>query len=67
MQGTTDSELTFALFLNQIGDPMGDYTPDDLRKKVIQTIEIIQNFSKKVGTNEPSLLNFAVLSLIIFI
>ena len=42
MQGTTDSEMTFALFLNQIRDPMAEYSPEELRYKVVATIKKIQ-------------------------
>jgi hypothetical protein len=33
-QGTTDSEMTFALFMNMIPDPMGDYSPAELMQAV---------------------------------
>jgi glutamine amidotransferase len=60
MQGTTDSEMTFALFLNQIKDPMGDYTPEELKYKVVATLKKIDQLSKESGVTSHSLLNFAV-------
>ncbi len=60
MQGTTDSEMTFALFLNQLKDSMGEYTPEELRYKVVATLKKIDQLCKESGVNQPSLLNFAV-------
>lgn len=65
MKGTTDSELTFALFLNQLNDPMADHTPDELRRKVVKTLKIIRDLCVEAGTTTPSLLNFAVTILFI--
>ena len=74
MQGTTDSEMTFALFLNQISDAMSEYSPDELKYKVVATIKKIDELSKylekflgfflifyrEAKTKDYSLLNFAV-------
>lgn len=66
IQGSTDSECCFALFLDTLAK-MG-YSPSDLntkfshnvlRKALLQTIELIKNWQIAV-TDEPSLLNFAI-------
>lgn len=66
IQGSTDSECCFALFLNTLHE-MG-YDPSDfnakfshdvLREAVMTTIGLIRDWQIQV-TNEPSLLNFAV-------
>ncbi|CAH2355008.1 probable glutamine amidotransferase Dug3p [[Candida] railenensis] len=66
IQGSTDSECCFALFLDTL-HKMG-YDPADtnlkichnvLRKAVLTTIELIKNWQTAV-TDEPSLMNFAV-------
>jgi glutamine amidotransferase len=61
IQGTTDSELTFALFMNQIDDIMAVHSPNELRLKVVRTIKIIRDLCLEAGTTTPSLLNFAVI------
>eukprot|EP01119_Soliformovum_irregulare_P011435 TRINITY_DN2859_c0_g1_i1.p1 TRINITY_DN2859_c0_g1~~TRINITY_DN2859_c0_g1_i1.p1 ORF type:complete len:1228 (-),score=417.22 TRINITY_DN2859_c0_g1_i1:56-3739(-) len=62
VQGTTDSEMTFALFLNQIESPKtAILTPQQLRQKVVETIRVIQDLRAKVGiSDELTHLNFAV-------
>lgn len=66
IQGSTDSECCFALFLDTLFK-MG-YDPDDpsvafshviLRKALLTTIDLIKTWQVAI-TNEPSLLNFAV-------
>lgn len=66
IQGSTDSECIFALFLDTL-DKMG-YNPDDLNLQVthkvlkeamLQTIELVKQWQVSV-TKEPSLLNLAV-------
>lgn len=66
IQGSTDSECCFALFLDTLFR-MG-YNPSDvnvkfthtiLRSALLKTIEILKNYQTEI-TLEPSLLNFAV-------
>ncbi|KAH3684199.1 hypothetical protein WICPIJ_004842 [Wickerhamomyces pijperi] len=64
IQGSTDSECCFALFLDTL-DKLGHdpnknvkIDPKALRQALIKTIEYIKDWTK--GTNDPSLLNFAV-------
>lgn len=71
IQGSTDSECSFALFLDTLDrmgyDPSrkeGDFGHTVLRKALLKTIEYIKDWTKEANKNEvnaePSLLNFAV-------
>ncbi|ODQ68261.1 N-terminal nucleophile aminohydrolase [Nadsonia fulvescens var. elongata DSM 6958] len=69
IQGSTDSEWGFSLFLDTLerlgvdpSDPKGHFGDAVLRKALLQTIEYIKNWTKEInGENgEPSLLNFAI-------
>ncbi|CAN6675040.1 probable glutamine amidotransferase Dug3p [Trichomonascus vanleenenianus] len=69
VQGGTDSEWAFALFLeclDELGcDPSGatgSFAPEMLRKALLKTIEYLKDWTKEAnGENaEPSLMNFAV-------
>ncbi|CEP23645.1 K07008 [Cyberlindnera jadinii] len=63
LQGSTDSECCFALFLDTL-DKMGydttqsNFKADVLREALLKTIDLIREWTK--DTAEPSLLNFAV-------
>lgn len=66
IQGSTDSECAFALFLNCLHD-LG-HLPSEcvtfeatvLRQAMLDTIRKINELTDAVGVTEPSLLNFAV-------
>ncbi len=60
IQGTTDSEHAFALFLNQLPDPLGDYTPEQLAQAVATTIRQLNIWTREADIIEPSYYNFAV-------
>ncbi len=60
IQGTTDSEHAFAVFLNQLGGHLDDYTSDDLRDAFLATIQQLRGWQDQAGITEPSYLNFAV-------
>lgn len=60
IQGTTDSEHAFAVFLNQLADHFGDHSPDTLRETMVATIEQLNAWSQEAGIAEPSYYNFAV-------
>ncbi|AJT05318.1 BFH_collapsed_G0045570.mRNA.1.CDS.1 [Saccharomyces cerevisiae] len=71
IQGSTDSECAFALFLDTLDklgyDPKkqdGDFGNVALRKAMLRTIDYIRDWTKEANKNEahvePSLLNFAV-------
>ena len=70
VQGGTDSEWVFALFLNCLedlgcnpADPKGKYSHKNLRQALLSTIEKIKDWTKEVNgpDGEPSLLNIAIL------
>ncbi|KAJ1965295.1 glutamine amidotransferase subunit [Dimargaris xerosporica] len=61
IQGNTDSEWAFALFLNQLEDPLNrTFSPEELKDAMLQTIALINRWSKEAGITKSSLLNFAV-------
>lgn len=60
VQGTTDSEHAFALFLDLLGGRLGDYTLDDLRDGLRATIAKLEAWRVEAGANEPSRCNFAL-------
>lgn len=73
IQGSTDSEISFALFLDTLDKmgydpklPGGQFGDKVLREALMKTIELIKNFIQLVDpaspgySTEPSLLNFAV-------
>lgn len=72
VQGSTDSEMSFALFLDcldRLGcdtkSPKGKFPPELLQKAMQQTIQLLAQWTaaveQELGTRaEPNLLNFAV-------
>jgi len=60
IQGTTDSEHAFAVFLNKLGNHIRDYSITDLRDALIATIQQINDCQTRAEINESSSLNFAV-------
>ncbi|KAJ2848086.1 glutamine amidotransferase subunit [Coemansia erecta] len=62
IQGTTDSENAFAVFLNMLEDPLGrkEFSFDELKQAMLATIEQINQWLDEAGVTETSLLNFAV-------
>ena len=60
IQGTTDSEHAFAVFLNQLGKHISEYSINNLRDALIATIFQINDWQESAGSSEPSLLNFAL-------
>jgi ergothioneine biosynthesis protein EgtC len=60
IQGTTDSEHAFALFLNELRDHLADYELDDLRQALTRTIRRIEEWLDAAGITETSWLNFCV-------
>lgn len=69
IQGSTDSECAFALFLDTLAksglDPAnkdGNFGHKELRNALLQTINYIRDWTKELNSQEtePSLLNFAV-------
>jgi glutamine amidotransferase len=68
VQGNTDSEWAFAVFLNELANlgcspsqtKPGGFGHAKLRAAMMNTISQINKWCKEVGEQEPSLLNFAV-------
>ncbi|KAF8078671.1 glutamine amidotransferase [Lyophyllum atratum] len=61
VQGNTDSEWAFALFLSKLEDPDArSFTPNTLRKAMLGTISHLNAMAEKAGISEPSLMNFCV-------
>ncbi|KAJ1655744.1 glutamine amidotransferase subunit [Dispira simplex] len=61
IQGNTDSEWVFALFLNQLDDPLRQsFCPYELKDAMFKTIALINLWSKEAGIAQSSLLNFAL-------
>lgn len=66
IQGSTDSECCFALYLDTLykmgydpEDTLVNFTHKTLKQAMLKTLELIKNWQTEV-TPEPSLLNFAV-------
>lgn len=61
VQGNTDSEFAFALFLNQFEDPLhGPFDHISLKKAMLATIAQLNVLAEEAGNTEPSLMNFVV-------
>jgi len=70
VQGTTDSEACFMLFLHYLITEFADpaepgklrksYAPQELKTAVINTIKCLSEWSKEYQTEEPSTMNFVV-------
>ncbi|KAI6047675.1 N-terminal nucleophile aminohydrolase [Pisolithus marmoratus] len=61
VQGNTDSEWAFALFLSKLANPHAkSFTPKVLQKAMLDTISALNNYAEEAGITEPSLMNFCV-------
>ena len=60
IQGTTDSEHIFALFLNRLAPHMQDYSSQILAETMVATIMQLNDWSKNAGIERMSRYNFAV-------
>ena len=60
IQGTTDSEHAFAIFLDAIGDPKARRSADDLRAALVATIARLTELARGVDPAACLYLNFAV-------
>jgi len=61
VNGNTDSEWAFALFLSKLRHPNAQsFTHVELQNAMLETIAAINQFSEEAGVNEPSLMNFCV-------
>lgn len=60
IEGTTDSEHAFAVFLNILGDLGDGLEPPDLADGLVKTIRQLEIWAREAGVNRPSIYNFAV-------
>eukprot|EP00178_Gracilaria_changii_P007377 TRINITY_DN234_c0_g1_i17.p1 TRINITY_DN234_c0_g1~~TRINITY_DN234_c0_g1_i17.p1 ORF type:complete len:1342 (+),score=132.22 TRINITY_DN234_c0_g1_i17:2494-6519(+) len=58
--GSSDTALCFAVFLNLLGDPLAPCTPEKLRACLQETVLILHHAAHEVNAKETSLLNFVV-------
>ncbi|KZW01993.1 N-terminal nucleophile aminohydrolase [Exidia glandulosa HHB12029] len=61
VQGNTDSEWSFALFLSLLPDANArQFSPTVLRETMFATIAALNELARDAGITEPSLMNFCV-------
>jgi predicted glutamine amidotransferase len=60
IQGTTDSEHAFGLFLNALRTPFGETSGEEMRRALIETIALLGQWTEGAGIAESSFYNFAV-------
>lgn len=60
IQGTTDSEHAFGLFLKLLGDTEKKCSTGEIGKALVQTIEQLEQWTAEAGPAGPSYYNFAV-------
>lgn len=60
IQGSTDSEHAFSLFLDGLPDPASGCEANDIAAGVARTIEGLNRFADDAGIAQPSSFNFAV-------
>ncbi|MFZ5914081.1 MAG: class II glutamine amidotransferase [Pseudomonadota bacterium] len=60
IDGTTDSEHAFAVFLNRVMPRLKDYTLDDLIEAMNFTVLQIESWLQEAGVDVPSRCNFAL-------
>lgn len=60
IQGTTDSEHAFALFLNNLRVPFGEVNGEEMRHALVETIARLNEWTRDAGESTHSFYNFAV-------
>ncbi len=60
INGTTDSEHAFALFLNQLPPGRDTYTADEMGEAMLTTVRLLSHWTLEAGSKIPSHINFAV-------
>lgn len=60
IQGTTDSEHAFAVFLNLLRTPFGETSAEEMRRALVETIARLNEWTLAAGVTETSYYNFAV-------
>jgi glutamine amidotransferase len=60
IQGTTDSEHAFAVFLNAVRTPFGETSGEEMHRALVETIVRLNEWTERAGIAETSFYNFAV-------
>ncbi|KAI0322656.1 N-terminal nucleophile aminohydrolase [Amylostereum chailletii] len=61
VQGNTDSEWSFALFLSKLSDANAtSFTHTELKQAMLDTIASLNVLAEEAGVTQPSLMNFCV-------
>jgi glutamine amidotransferase len=60
IEGTTDSEHAFAVFLNLLGEKTANTSAADLAGGLVKTIWQLEEWGREAGISQPSIYNFAV-------
>jgi glutamine amidotransferase len=60
IEGTTDSEHAFGLFLHALGDTERNCSASEMAEAMVQTIEELEKWTAEAGPAGPSYYNFAV-------
>jgi glutamine amidotransferase len=60
IEGTTDSEHAFGLFLHALGDTERNRSASEMAEALVQTIEQLEKWTAEAGPAGPSYYNFAV-------
>jgi predicted glutamine amidotransferase len=60
IQGTTDSEHAFALFLNTLSVPLLEADENEMRRALVETIAQLNELTRDAGITDPCYYNFAV-------
>jgi predicted glutamine amidotransferase len=60
IQGTTDSEHAFALFLNSLRTPFNETGAEEMRRALVETIALLTKLTADEGVTSASFYNFAV-------
>ena len=60
IEGTTDSEHAFALFLNLLGDLDREHSANELGQTLVKTVAHLERWTAETKSTAPSYYNFAV-------
>jgi len=60
IEGTTDSEHAFAVFLHLLGDPARICSAKEIGRALVETIAQLERWTAETGFSGPSYYNFAV-------
>lgn len=60
IEGTTDSEHAFAVFLNLLGDTESERPADHIGEALVQTLTQLEQWTAETKSEKPSFYNFAV-------